>query len=181
MKISLGTKTLLFGVHQIFVHPALVTWAWVHLYGSFPSFKEFVCIFIHDWGYWGVEELKGEEGDRHPELGAKIATKLFGKEWGDFVLGHSMYYCTRNNLKRSSLFDADKYWHCMVPFWFYRILSQPTGELQHYRELKHDRQVAEPHESDFVWFCNLKEICKRKIDGTYEINISKLATDRKNA
>lgn len=109
--MTLGTKTHLFGVHQFIVHPVMVTWAWVHLYGKFPSWRELLCIFIHDWGYWGVEDLKGEEGDKHPEVGARIATRLLGKEWGDFILGHSSYYIAREDVKKSSLHDADKYWH----------------------------------------------------------------------
>lgn len=49
--LTLGTKTLLFGVHQIFIHTIMVTWAWRRLYKSWPNWREFVCICIHDIGY----------------------------------------------------------------------------------------------------------------------------------
>lgn len=173
--MTLGTKTLLFGVHQIFIHPLMVTIAWIHLYGKIPGWRELICIFIHDWGYWGKKDLKGAEGDTHPLLGAKIARKLFGKEWENFILGHSTFYARRNNIPVSPLMAPDKYWHCMVPLWFYKILSVPTGEFKHYRELKHARQVAEDHDSDAQWWEKLQKVCKEKADGTYKIDANKLS------
>lgn len=174
--MTLGTKTLLFGVHQIFIHPLMVTWAWVVLYKTFPTWRELVCILIHDWGYWGKSDLKGAEGDTHPLLGAKIATKFFGKRWGDFILGHSTFYAKRNGIKTSPLMAPDKYWHCMVPFWVYWLLSATTGELRHYRELKHARQVADSETSDAEWFARLQDICRAKAEGTYVID--KAALDK---
>ena len=75
--MKIGTKSLLFGIHQIFWHPYVVLRAWVYLYGR-PSFKEMVCIFIHDWGYFGKPNLDGAEGSLHPMLGENIAHFLFG-------------------------------------------------------------------------------------------------------
>lgn len=173
--MTLGTKTLLFGVHQIFIHPLVVTIAWLKLYRTFPSWRELFCIFVHDWGYWGRPNLKDADGDKHPEFGAKIAGRLFGDEWSDFILGHSSFYIARNGVKRSKLFAPDKYWHCLVPLWFYKILAIPTGEFEHYRGMKHARQVAEDHESDAEWFAKLQRVCSNKIKGKYKIDESKLA------
>ncbi|MDH5541934.1 MAG: hypothetical protein OEY64_03105 [Nitrospinota bacterium] len=173
--MKLGTKTLLFGVHQVVIHPLLVTIAWCKLYKSFPSFKELVCIIIHDWGYWGKASLKCEDGDRHPELGAKIAGKLFGPEWSDFILGHSSFYIVRHHIKRSKLLAPDKYWHCFTPFWFYRWLSVPTGEMKHYRELGHARQVARFEASDEEWYEELKRASQQKVDNCYQIDKERLA------
>lgn len=185
--MTLGTKTLLFGVHQIIIHPLLVIIAWMKLYHSFPSWKELICIVIHDWGYCGKPNLKNEDGDRHPELGANIAHRLFDKprvlaqldhsqlmefphEWKDFVLGHSSFYVTRYGIKQSKLLAPDKYWHCIIPLWFYKCLAVPTGEFKHYRELNHARQVANQNVSDKEWWSRLQRVCKEKVDGVYEIN-----------
>ena len=173
--MTLGTKTLLFGVHQIFIHPFMVALSWIILYKSLPSCQEFFCIFIHDWGYWGKKDLKGKEGDKHPELGAKIASKMLGEKWGKFILGHSTFYASRNEIGISKLMAPDKYWHCIVPFWFYASLSIPTGELKHYRKLNHARQVSDANASDKEWFLKLQQICKNKVAGTYEIKKENLA------
>jgi hypothetical protein len=173
--MTLGTKTLLFGVHQVFIHPLLVTVAWVKLYRSFPSWREMFCIVIHDWGYWGKPDLKNADGDAHPELGAKIAGRVLGPEWSDFILGHSSFYMVRKGVKQSKLFGPDKYWHCMIPLWLYKMLSVPSGEFKHYRELKHARQVADQEESDAEWWAKLQKVCDDKVAGTFEIDRRKLA------
>ena len=173
--MKLGTKTLLFGVHQIFIHPLFVTWAWVRLYKSFPTWKEMFCIIIHDWGYWGRQNLKDADGDRHPELGAKIAGKLLGPKWADFILGHSSFYIVRYGVKQSKLLAPDKYWHCMIPLWLYKILAIPTGEFKHYRELKHARQVADRSESDSEWWTKLQQVCQEKVSAKFEIDRRKLS------
>ena len=173
--MKLGTKTLLFGVHQIFIHPCLIILSWKILYKEFPSWKELICIFIHDWGYWGKEDLKGKQGDTHPELGAKIASYLLGQEWGDFILGHSTFYAARKEFGVSKLMAPDKYWHCIVPYWVYALLSIPTGEMKHYRELNHARQVSDIKASNKEWFELLQEVCKNKVEGTYQIDKNQLA------
>ena len=173
--MTLGTKTLLFGVHQIFIHPFMVAVAWVVLYRSFPSWRELVCIFIHDWGYWGKKDLKGKEGDTHPELGARIASRLLGEEWGNFILGHSTYYAARKDIGTSKLMAPDKHWHCIVPFWFYALLSIPTGELRHYREMKHARQVTSAEATDREWFLKLQGVCSDKVVGIYKIDKDNLS------
>lgn len=175
--MKLGTKSLLFGVHQIFIHPLLVTIAWVLLYRSIPSWREMICICIHDWGYWGVADLKGEEGDKHPELGARIATRLLGKEWGDFILGHSSFYIVRNGVAESKLMKPDKYWHCFTPFLAYRLLSTLSGEFRYYRGMNHARQVGAGYETDAEWYRNLQGVCKAKIEGTYIVDKSRLAAN----
>lgn len=198
--MKLGSRSLLFGVHQVIIHPLLVYIAWVVLYRSLPSFKETVGILVHDWGYWGVEDLKGETGDRHPERGAHLMRKWFGPEWGTFILGHSTFYVARsvqangmadwmlNGLAEanlaingiplptapSKLMAPDKYWHCMVPLWFYKLLSVPTGEFRYYRSLQHARQVGPLHEPDLVWWLKLQKVCLEKVLGVYEVDVEGL-------
>lgn len=173
--LSLGTKTLLFGVHQVFIHPFMVTVSWIILYKSLPSWRELVCIFIHDWGYWGKADLKGRQGDMHPLLGARIAKTLFGPKFEMFILGHSTFFCKRMAIPCSKLMAPDKYWHCIIPYWFYWILAAPTGELRHYRDLNHARQVANPDVSDAEWFNALQIVCQDKANGTYKIDEKELS------
>jgi hypothetical protein len=108
-------------------------------------------------------------------LGARIANKLLGAEWSLFILGHSSFYIARYNIQKSKLFYPDKYWHCLIPLWVYKVLASPTGEFKHYREMTHARQVAKPNESDIRWWKNLQKVCKDKMTGNYSININKLA------
>ncbi len=178
--MTLGTKSLLFGVHQFIIHPVLVTIAWVKIYKEFPNWRELVCIFIHDWGYWGVDDLKAETGDKHPELGARIAFKYLGLEWADFILGHSSFYiarssgCNGTDARESKLFAPDKYWHCIIPLWFYKLLAVPSGEFKYYRDLSCARQVANQQETDIEWWEKLQEACMQKIEGSYRIDMNNL-------
>lgn len=172
--MKLGTKSLLFGVHQFILHPLLVWFSWILLYKNAPNWKELICIFIHDWGYWNIFFLKDAEGDRHPEVAAKIANKLFGQKYYFFILGHSTFYNTRYDVKISKLMAPDKYWHCIVPFWFFKMLSIPSGEFKYYRTRKGARQVADLDVSDKIWWLNLQEISLQKVKGTYIINKDRL-------
>src|SRR6266571_6874217 len=75
--MKVGTKSLLFGVHQIFIHPLWVALAWWKLY-SFPwDPRLWVAFFVHDLGYWGLPEMDGKDGDRHVERGAQVMHWLF--------------------------------------------------------------------------------------------------------
>lgn len=172
--MTTGTKSLLFGIHQFIFHPLLVFIAWIKFYKQLPNIKEIICIIIHDWGYWGVEDIKGEEGDKHPEVGAKLAGKLLGKKWNDFILGHSSFYIARNEVKQSKLLAPDKYWHCIIPFWLYRFLATLSGEWKIYRGLTNSRQVAPLFVKDIEWWQALQNICMKKCQGKYIIDKSKL-------
>lgn len=172
--MRLGTKTLLFGVHGFFIHPILVLIAWVKIYHEFPSWRELVCIIIHDWGYWGKTTLKDKDGDNHPEFGANLAGKWFGKEWHDFVLGHSNFYIIRHGVSRSKLLAPDKYWHCIIPIWFYKIISVPSGEWNHYRSVTNARQVGPLTDSDEMWWKKIQDRCREKVNGTFTIDYGKL-------
>jgi hypothetical protein len=102
MGLQKGTKSLLFGVHQFFWHPATVLIAWIGLYG-WPSWKEVICIIVHDWGYWGSPNMDSEEGECHPEIGARIAGTLFGRDYYDLCLLHSRHYARKVNREPSRL------------------------------------------------------------------------------
>jgi hypothetical protein len=132
--VRVGTKSLLFGVHQAFLHPVFVLAAWIRLYG-FPSPRELFCILIHDWGYWGKPNMDGEEGDRHPEWGAGVAGRLLGEDYKNLILGHSRFYHHKFGTPISRLYYADKYSHCLEPWWLYLPLAFASGEYYEYRKL----------------------------------------------
>ena len=141
-----GTKSILFGVHQFVLHPITVFIAWIYLYRKLPTFKEIICIIIHDWGYWGKKKMDDEEGEKHPELGAKIAHWLFdhplvGAPWPnttdyqDLCLLHSGHYARTLLREPSRLCWADKMSRFFEPWWLYLPRAWLSGELAEYRKL----------------------------------------------
>ncbi len=136
--ISLGTRSLLFGVHQIFLHPFFVALAWIKLYG-FPFHPLIWLSFVvHDWGYWGKTEMDGPSGDLHPYVGARIMG-VFGRKWYLFALCHSRFLAKQLNLEPSRLCMADKYAFCMYPMWLYLLLARTSGEVWEYMQGKNGR------------------------------------------
>lgn len=77
--MKVGTKSLLFGVHQFIWHPITVARAWRRLHRKWPTLAECICIFVHDWGYWGCNDMDGPEGKNHPKLGARLAAIWVGR------------------------------------------------------------------------------------------------------
>lgn len=134
LMLKRGTKSVLFGVHQFIWHPITVLIAWWKLYGR-PSWKELICIFVHDLGYWGSPNMDGEEGERHPELGADIAKKLFGPDYYFLCLYHSRHYARTAGAEPSKLCWADKLSIFYEPWWFYIFRALLSGEIHEYREL----------------------------------------------
>ena len=109
-----GTVSVLFGCHSI-IHCLVVIVAWKKLYGNLPNWWQTICIFIHDIGHWGKPYLDDYEAKKHhAELGAKIASVLFGKKGYKFVLGHNAY----NGQERSQLYIPDKYSWVIAPVWW---------------------------------------------------------------
>ena len=152
-KLAIGKKSLLFGVHQFLWHPYTVYRAWKHLYGT-PNFKELVCIFIHDWGYWICTDIDGETGIRHPELGAKIAGKLFGQKYYELVLYHSRYCAKEAGQSPSKLCWADKLSIRYEPRWWYLFRARLSGEIKEFRKNAVDYIPFEAKDSE--WFEWLK-------------------------
>lgn len=132
--MQLGTRSLMFGVHQIFLHGITVAYAWYKTWGFPKDIRLWFAFFLHDIGYFGKPNMDGEEGSRHPELGAKIMEKMFGKKWGDFTLCHSGRYAKMNDLEVSKLYVADKMAMYYTPKWLYLILANFSGEIKEYLE-----------------------------------------------
>ena len=146
-----GTKSLIFGIHQVFLHPILVYRAWMLLYER-PTLKELICIIVHDWGYFGKPNLDGKEGTRHPELGAKIAGKLFGKEYEEFCLCHSRHYALILGKEPSKLCWADKLSLTLENKKFYLFRATLSGEMKELRMTAHVNNLIDISESNDVWY-----------------------------
>lgn len=128
-----GTKSLLFGCHQFILHPLTVVLAWHHLYHRWPTWRELVCIIVHDWGYWGCEHMDQGEGAVHPYRGANVVYRLFGLEYFYLCLYHSRHMTKElGNKPVSALYYADKLSFVYTPWWLYVCIGVLTGEIFEY-------------------------------------------------
>lgn len=133
MKLSIGTKAVLFGVHAFWWHPITVAIAWRKLYGRWPNhLQEWLAIFVHDLGYWGKPNIDGPEGEEHP-MGVSnwlFNHKLFIASY--LVRFHSRKIAKRFNCDPSILSDADKASLLYDPSWFYRLRGWLSGETKEF-------------------------------------------------
>lgn len=147
--MKVGTKSLLFGVHQFLYHPWTVARAWRRLYRRWPTFEEAICIFCHDLGYGGKPNMDGPEGRSHPELGADIAAELVylwrelrghpeevcdsGYLWAwHLTINHSTHSANARGQHTSMLYLADKASILCEYRWFYLLRARLSGELTEY-------------------------------------------------
>jgi hypothetical protein len=136
--MKVGTKSVLFGVHQFILHPLFVVWAWRILYKEWPDIVEWAAIITHDLGYWGCPNMDGLEGESHP---SKVATWWmewagdFGEEVGREVVGHSRFHAAQWGLPLSKLFKPDKLSTALYPRWLYLLLGNLSGEIDEYMGL----------------------------------------------
>jgi hypothetical protein len=141
--MRLGTKTLLFGAHQLLLHPLFVAAAWSKLYGPPLDPRLWIAFFVHDLGYFGKPNLDGQEGKTHPELGARIMHKLFGAKWRDLCLYHSRSAARQHGQQPSLLSYADKLSTLLVPRRLYLRQIHATGEVEEYLQHFHQRLEAQ--------------------------------------
>lgn len=159
--MKIGTKSVLWGVHQFLWHPWTVGRAWRHIYGTWPTFDTWVCIFCHDLGYLGCPNMDGPEGEKHPERGADLARMfIYWKYWllrrdkkiatytsqfaYDFTLGHSAHYADKYlKGERSMLYLADKACILEEPEWFYLLRARASGEINEYRTAQNPEWTEE--------------------------------------
>jgi len=153
--MRIGTKSVLFGAHCFFLHPWFVALAWWKLYGFPFDPRLWVAFFVHDLGYWGMPNMDGPEGERHPEFGARIMGRLFDRRdefgmgdaaryrWRDFCLFHSRYYAKAEGAQPSQLCFADKLSFALTPRWLYLPMVNATGEILEY--LKNARKADSGH------------------------------------
>lgn len=193
-KLSIGTKSVLFGVHCWFLHPWFVAWAWWKLYGFPVDPRLWVAFFVHDLGYIGLPNMDGPEGERHVEWGARVMTHLFdGKPsrdfefvilnaggqrcaigpWGQLCLFHSRFYARRYGFPFSRLCVADKLSFCLTPSWLYLPMARWSGEIYEYMELAKARtEAGEPKyasiklstDSQHRWWLDVNEYLRRWVE-----------------
>lgn len=155
-----GTKTLLFGNHHLILHPVLVTIAWVRIYKQFPSFKELVCIIVHDWGYWGKRDVDGPDGEQHPAFGARLTCRLFGDKCWQTCAGHSRFYAHQMRIPVSRLCLADKYSPFVAPAWIWVFLGTLSGEIREYTShSKYEQHKEHGGCGGFEWYWAYREQC----------------------
>jgi len=122
-----GTVSVILGCHSP-VHSVLVWKSWRYLYGKTPSFKETICIFLHDVGHWGLDYLD-DEGQKkvHWELGACLARCLFGNSGYSLLAGH----CHHSGHPQSRLYKPDKYSWYIAPYWWLwsNIVFEPQLQM----------------------------------------------------
>ncbi len=117
-----GTKSYLFGCHSFIMHPLCIIYAWKKHYGTWPNFKQIVCIFLHDIGIIGLDYLsKGKKG--HWVRGANLANDLFGPDAFYFCAGHS----TGSGTTRSKMWIADKKSWLYAPKWWLHLNKWVEG------------------------------------------------------
>ena len=150
--MKIGTRSILFGAHCWFIHPWFVAAAWSKLYGFPTDLRLWVAFFVHDLGYWGKPNIDGDEGESHPELGARIMGTLFDRDpfggkprdgfpfyvpvrgWYNLALYHSRYYAKRHGVEVSKLCAADKIAMTLEPRWLYLPRVILSGEFREFRE-----------------------------------------------
>lgn len=168
--MKMGTRSLLFGAHCFFLHPWFVAWAWWKLYGFPWDPRLWVAFLIHDWGYWGLDNMDGTEGEEHPNWAALKMHQWFdtkeyslrGWRWFSFMRYHSRFLAKKDRRPISRLCVADKLAIALTPWWLYLPMVRLTGEIREYRSVpKHIEDLQWSHESttweyDRQWFEAMK-------------------------
>ena len=172
--MRVGTKSVLFGVHAIWIHPFFVAWAWGKLFGFPWDFRLWVAFFVHDTGYLCKRDMEGFDGQRHVLLGGRIMGWLFDAYWRDFTCCHSRHWAKRAGKRYSRLCLADKLAFVLTPAWLYLPMAQMSGELQEYMRVASGRQLC-GNTTDFeqslldsrdsrVWLEGLKIYTRRWVE-----------------
>lgn len=161
--MRMGTKSLLFGYHCFFIHPFIIAYSWYKLYGFPWDIRLWFCFFLHDIGYLNKKFMDDEVAETHPEVGAKIVGKLFGKEWYYFCLLHSRFYAKKLNLNYSKLCVADKAVIYITPQKLVIFLYKLTGEYKEYMKLSIEGKYKQMNIADpniIKWDNNVRNYIK---------------------
>jgi len=172
--MRVGTKSVIFGVHSILIHPFFVAWAWWKLHGFPWDPRLWLAFFVHDLGYLAKPNMESREGQEHVVLGGRIMGSLFGPEWQDFVVCHSRHWAKRVGKGVSRLCLADKLAFVVTPAWLYLPMARLSGELHEYMRVSSTRQLGS-RMSDFelrllksrdprVWLEGLKLYTRRWVE-----------------
>jgi hypothetical protein len=170
-RMTIGTKSVLFGAHQFLIHPWFVAAGWWKLYGFPFDPRLWVAFFVHDLGYIGKPNMDGAEGEEHVFGGARIMGTLFDFRdrwcaswfaltvgrllasifgtrapgdltWYCFSFYHSRFMSKRYGVNVSPLCYADKMAIVLTPAWLYLPLTRRTGELEEYMRRSEQKEGA---------------------------------------
>jgi hypothetical protein len=119
-----------------------------------------VAFVVHDLGYVGLPNMDGAEGELHPEWGARLMGRLFGREWHDLALLHSRFYAKALDRPYSRLCVADKLAIALTPSWLYLPMVRLTGELDEYMRGQRGRTSAGPLPPG-QWYREVQDYCRR--------------------
>ena len=179
--MTVGTRSVLFGVHNILIHPLVVGIAWWKLYGPPLDPRLWIAFLVHDIGYLGKCSVEGPIGETHVELGARIMAALFGASWGEFCRRHSRYYARSRGLRISRLCVADKLAFVLTPPWLYLPMARASGELSEYMKWSKERQAGSeyftPAESTRLQSDNSREWLEGLQSYTYRWVLKNRAAD----
>lgn len=175
--MNVGTKSLLFGVHQFLWHPFTVWLAWIKVHRRLPDFVTCLCIFFHDWGYWGCPDMDGEIGKRHPYWGARFVceiveglhdvgwSRVTPEEAYDRCLYHSSSLAKMDGKPVSALYLPDKVSLLFEPPFFYLLRGWLSGELL---EFVDNSPEFVGTRGSWVWFCWYRNLIRSKFLKHYE-------------
>ncbi len=159
--MKIGTRSLLFGVHQFLWHPLTVWLSWIVVHRRLPGLVSCLCIALHDIGYWGCPNMDGPEGKRHPYPGAELVFDIVRqlKKWGltrvepreayDHCLYHSSSLAKMDGKPVSSLYLPDKVSILFEPPFFYLLRGWLSGELA---EFVDNSPAFVGKRGSWVWF-----------------------------
>lgn len=156
---SVGTRSVLFGVHQFIWHPLTVGLAWRRLYQTWPTKWEWLAIFFHDLGYLGAGSMDGPDGKQHPQRAARwgfVVVYVLSRnaaamlEVRHLIMGHSRSFCALHRYPESRLCDPDKLSVLYDPAWFYWLRACLSGEIFEYRTREEERR-GEKFSSVWAW------------------------------
>ncbi len=157
--MKIGTKSVLFGVHQFAIHPWFVAWGWWKLYGFPWDPRLWMAFFLHDLGYWGKSNMDGSEGEDHPRWAAKWMGVWFGLEWYRLCMYHSRFLAKRDHEPFSQLCVADKLAITLTPAWLYLPLAKLSGELEEYMRGQGARSPA-GERTPAEWLRDVQDYCR---------------------
>ena len=149
--MTVGTRSVLFGVHSILIHPFFTAAAWWRLYGFPRDVRLWAAFILHDVGYFGRTSVEGFGAEAHVELGARIMGKLFDAEWAEFCRRHSRHYARSHGVRVSRLCVADKLAFVLTPPWLYLPLARASGELWQYIERSKESQAGSEYFTAEEW------------------------------
>lgn len=175
--MKIGSRSVLYGAHCFFIHPLFVALAWWRLYGFPFDYRLWVAFFVHDLGYWGCENMDGEEGEQHPYLGAFLMSRFDepfpyngdapgNLTWYNFTLYHSRFLARHHDRVFSKLCVADKLAAALEPRWFYLLRVIVTGEIKEYMALHQDPNSKYGPKSRVLntrweWCTYMQNFCRR--------------------